>query len=56
MKKEKKAVQCVSFAGYPGIRYRTLLAIMGIPAKDVSAQELEGIVLAEIDRLVDLLA
>ena len=43
----------MSFAGYPGVRWRTLLAIMGIPAKDVTAAELEELVLAEIQRLVD---
>jgi len=53
VKEQQKAVQVMSFAGYPGVRYRTLLAIMGIPAKDVSAAELEDVVLAEIQRLVD---
>jgi predicted Zn-dependent peptidase len=53
VKEQQKAVQVMSFAGYPGIRYRTLLAIMGIPAKDVTAAELEDVVLAEIQRLVD---
>jgi len=53
VKKQQKAVQCVSFAGYPGERYRTLLAVLGIPAKDVTATELEEIVDAEIQRLVD---
>jgi len=53
VKEQKKAVQVMSFAGYPGVRYRTLLAIMGIPAKDVTAAELEDIVLAEVQRLVD---
>jgi len=53
VKKQRKAVQCMSFAGYPGERYRTMLAVMGIPAKDVTATELESVVLAEIQRLVD---
>ncbi len=53
VKEEQKAVQVMSFAGYPGVRYRTLLAIMGIPAKDVTATELEDVLLAEIQRLVD---
>lgn len=53
VKNQQKAVQCVSFAGYPGVRHRTLLAVMGIPAKDVTAAELEQIVLAEVQRLVD---
>jgi predicted Zn-dependent peptidase len=53
VKEEQKAVQVMSFAGYPGVRYRTLLAIMGIPAKDVTATELEDVVLAEIQRLVE---
>jgi predicted Zn-dependent peptidase len=53
VKEEQKAVQVMSFAGFPGERYRTLLAVMGIPAKDVTAAELEDIVLGEIQRLVD---
>ncbi len=53
VKNQQKAVQMVSFAGYPGERYRTLMAVMGIPAKDVTAAELEAIALAEIQRLVD---
>ncbi len=53
VKNQQKAVQCVSFAGYPGVRWRTMMAIMGIPAKDVSAAELEAIVDSEIQRLVD---
>jgi len=32
VKNQQKAVQCMSFAGYPGVRHRTLLTIMGIPA------------------------
>jgi predicted Zn-dependent peptidase len=53
VKNQQKAVQCVSFAGFPGVRHRTLLAVMGIPAKDVTAAELEAVILTEIDRLVD---
>jgi predicted Zn-dependent peptidase len=53
VKNQQKAVQCMSFAGYPGVRHRTLLTIMGIPAKDITASELEAIVLAEIQKLVD---
>jgi predicted Zn-dependent peptidase len=53
VKNRQKAVQCMSFAGFPGERHRTLLAVMGIPAKDVTAAELEEIVLAEIRKLVD---
>ena len=53
VKQDKKAVQCAAFAGYPGMRYRNLLTVLGIPAKDVTAAELEDIVLEEIDRLVD---
>ena len=52
VKNQQKAVQCASFSGYPGVRYRTLLAVLGVPAKDVTATELEQIVLAEIDRFV----
>lgn len=53
VKNRQKAVQCMSFAGFPGERHRTLLTVMGIPAKDVTASELEEIVLAEIQKLVD---
>ncbi len=53
VKNRQKAVQCASFAGYPGVRHRTLLAVLGIPAKDVTAAELETLVLAEIQNLVD---
>jgi len=53
VKKQRKAVQCASFAGYPGVKYTTLLTVLGIPAKDVTASELEAIVLAEVQRLVD---
>ena len=52
VKNQQKAVQCASFAGYPGVRYQTLLAVLGVPAKDVTATELEQIAQAEIDRLV----
>lgn len=53
VKQDQLAVQCAAFAGYPGIRYRNLLTVMGIPVKDVTAAELEAIVLEEIDRLVE---
>jgi predicted Zn-dependent peptidase len=53
VKQDQMAVQCAAFAGYPGIRYRNLLTVMGIPVKDVTAGELEAIVLEEIDRLVE---
>ncbi|MBD3222063.1 insulinase family protein [bacterium] len=52
VKEDQKAVQCAAFAGFPGVRYRNLLTVIGIPAKDVTATELEEIVLDEIDRLV----
>jgi len=53
VKNQQKAVQCASFAGYPGVRYRNLLTVLGVPAKDVTATELEQIILVEIDRLVN---
>ncbi len=53
VKQDQKAVQCAAFPGYPGMRYRNLLTVLGVPAKDVSAAELEGIVLEEIQRLVE---
>jgi len=52
VKQDQKAVQCAAFPGYPGVRYRNLMTILGVPTKDVTATELEGIVLEEIDRLV----
>ena len=53
VKQEQKAVQCAAFPGYPGVRYRNLLTILGVPAKDVTATELEQVVLEEIGRLVE---
>jgi predicted Zn-dependent peptidase len=53
VKNQQKAVQCVSFAGYPGVRQRTLLAVLGVPAKDVTAAELETLVLGQIQKLAD---
>jgi len=53
VKEDQKAVQCAAFPGYPGVRYRNLLTVLGVPTKDVTATELEGIVLEEIDRLVE---
>jgi predicted Zn-dependent peptidase len=51
VKDKKKAVQAVSFAGFPDNKYPSLLAVLGIPAKDVTALEIEELVLAEIDDL-----
>jgi len=52
VKKDKIAVQAMSFAGFPSKRYRNLMGIFGVPAKDVSAAELEQAILVEIDKLV----
>lgn len=51
VKDTKKAVQAVSFAGFPDNKYPSLLAILGIPAKDVTALEIEELIIAEIDDL-----
>ncbi|MFO7654853.1 MAG: pitrilysin family protein [Candidatus Krumholzibacteriia bacterium] len=53
VKEQNKAVQAMSFAGYPGKRHRNLLIAFGIPTKGVTAAELEGLLQAEIDKLVD---
>jgi len=53
VKEDKIAVQVVSFAGFPSSKYPTLLAFLGIPAKDVTALEIETTILEEIQRLVD---
>jgi predicted Zn-dependent peptidase len=52
VKEKKIAVQAGSFGGYPGTKYPNLMLIYAIPAKDVSAQQCEEALLAEIDRLV----
>jgi len=51
VKDKQKAVQAVSFAGFPDNKYPTLLAVLGIPAKDVTALEIEELIFTEIDDL-----
>ncbi|MBU0741737.1 insulinase family protein [bacterium] len=53
VKRDKIAAQVVSFAGFPSNKYPTLLAFLGIPAKDVTALEIEGAIFEEIQKLVD---
>lgn len=53
VKKDKIAAQVVSFAGFPDNKYPTLLAFLGVPAKDVTALEIEAAIFEEIQRLVD---
>ena len=50
---DKQAVQVMSFAGFPGNQYRTLLALIGVPTKGTTATDLETSVRAEVARLVD---
>jgi len=52
VKKDKIAVQVVSFAGFPSDKYPTLLAFLGIPAKDVTGLEIEAAIFDEIQTLV----
>ncbi len=52
VKQDKTAAQVVSFAGFPDSKYPTLLAFLGVPAKDVTALEIEAGIFEEIDRLV----
>jgi predicted Zn-dependent peptidase len=52
VKEKKMAVQAAAFAGFPDNKYPTMLGILGIPVKDVTALELEEIIFAEIDKLV----
>ncbi|MBC8422853.1 insulinase family protein [bacterium] len=53
VKQDKIAAQVVSFAGFPSDKYPTLLAFLGIPAKDVTALEIEAAIFEEIQTLVD---
>jgi predicted Zn-dependent peptidase len=53
VKEDKIAAQVVSFAGFPANKYPTLLAFLGVPAKDVTALEIEAAIFEEIQRLVD---
>ena len=52
VKEKKIAVQAGSFSGYPGTKYPNLMLIFAVPAKDVTPQQCEEALLAEIDRLV----
>jgi predicted Zn-dependent peptidase len=52
VKQDKIAVQTVSFAGFPDDKYPSLMALIGVPAKDVTALEMEAAIFEEIDRLV----
>lgn len=52
VKEDKQAVQTVSFAGFPGSRYTSLMAVIGIPVKGVTASQLETTIRAEVARLV----
>ena len=53
VKQDQTAAQVVSFAGYPSNKYPTLMVFLGIPAKDVTALEIEAAIFEEIQRLVD---
>jgi predicted Zn-dependent peptidase len=53
VKEKKLAVQAVAFAGFPDNKYPSTLAVLGIPAKDVTAPEIEAVVLEEVARLRD---
>ena len=51
VKQDNIAVQAVSFAGFPSDKYPTQLAVLGIPAKDVTALEIEAAIFEEIEKL-----
>jgi predicted Zn-dependent peptidase len=53
VKEKKLAVQAIALSGFPDNKYPSLLGVLGVPAKDVTALELEEIILAEIDKLVE---
>jgi len=53
VKQDKLAAQVVSFAGFPDNKYPTLLALIGIPAKDVTALDIEAATFEEIQKIVD---
>ncbi len=51
VKETKKALQVGAFTGFPGDKYPSMVAVYGVAAKDVSAMDLEKLILAEIERL-----
>jgi predicted Zn-dependent peptidase len=51
VKQDNIAVQAVSFSGFPSDKYPTQLAVLGIPAKDVTAAEIETAIFEEIEKI-----
>lgn len=51
VKDQKLAVQAVTFCGFPGNKYPSQIIFLGIPAKDVTALEIEEVIFAEIEKL-----
>ncbi len=49
VKERKLAVQVVAISGFPDNKYPTLMGVLGVPAKDVTALEIEEIIFAEIE-------
>jgi len=51
VKETKKAVQVGAFTGLPGDKYPSLVAVFAIASKDVTNQDIETLVFAEVNRL-----
>ena len=53
VKEKKIAAQAFCFSGFPDDKYPTLLAMMAVPAKDVTPMEIEAAIFEEIQKIVD---
>ncbi|HSG98614.1 MAG TPA: pitrilysin family protein [candidate division Zixibacteria bacterium] len=51
VKDEKKAIDVGAFTGFPGDKYPSLVAVYGFAAKDITPQDLETLILAEVERV-----
>ncbi len=52
VKQDKIAVQAMTFPGFPGQKFETGLLVFALPAKGKTAQDMEGAIFAEIDRII----
>jgi predicted Zn-dependent peptidase len=53
VKEKKIATNASAFASFPGNKYRSEFGIFVVPAQDVTAEECEAEVYAEIDKLIN---
>ncbi|MBN4057204.1 insulinase family protein [bacterium AH-315-J21] len=51
VKDSKKAINVAAFTGFPGEKYPGLVAVFAMAAKDVTPEELETLILADIERM-----